>query len=141
MRKMRRPITSLSETSAHAVIVVVQVEMAFAAEDPRHLGVVALVAEHVLADGARRAQAHGVAHIVVGRADEISRVSFFDQLGDRARRGERDVIGVRLDRQQHLAAVRLARHGTLQNRPGRRLAPELAVERVPTGRSRRRPSR
>ena len=68
----------------HAVIVIVQVEMVFATQDARHLGIVAFVAEHVLADTARRAQARGVPHIVVGRANEISRVSFFDQFGDGA---------------------------------------------------------
>ena len=96
--------------------------MAFAAEDPRHLGVVALVAQHVVADGARRARgpaASPMSSLVA--PNQVSGVALFDQLGDRARGGERDVVGVGLDRQQYLAAVRLAGGGALQNaRPAAR---------------------
>ena len=106
---MRRPISFVERDIAHAVVVVVQVEVAFAAENARHFGGVALVAEHVLADGAGRAEAGGIAHVVVGRADQVAGVALFDQLGDGARGEERDVVGVRLEREQDFSLVGLAR--------------------------------
>src|ERR1017187_10568415 len=54
--KNKAPDHFVERDIPHAVIVIVQVEMASATEDPRHLGVVAFVAEHVLADSARRTQ-------------------------------------------------------------------------------------
>ena len=104
---------------SHAVVVIVQVEMVLAAEDPRHFGSVALVAEHVFADRPGRAESDGVAHIIVGRAHEISRVPFFDQLGDGTRGREWDVVGVRLNGEQHLALVRPAFRRTLEHHPSR----------------------
>ena len=94
---------------AHAVVAVVQVEDLLETQDARHLVVVALVAEHVLADGAGRPEPGGVAHVVVGRADQVAGVALLDELGDRAGGHERDVVGMGLDRQQHLALVRRAR--------------------------------
>ena len=103
---------------AHAVVVVVQIEVAFAAENARHLVGVALVAEHVLADGAGRAEAGGVAHVVVRRADQVAGVALFDQLGDGAGGRERDVVGMRLDREQDFSLVGLSRVGALQHHAG-----------------------
>ena len=72
---MSRHCSSFCETSAHAVVGVVQVEHLLEAEHAGDLGVVALVAEHVLADGAGGPQARGVAHVVVRRPHAGSRCS------------------------------------------------------------------
>ena len=52
----------------------------------RPLGVVALIAEHVVADGAGRAETGRVAHVVIACTHQVARVPLFDQLGDRPRR-------------------------------------------------------
>ena len=100
------------------MVVVVQVEVGFAAEDARDLVVVALVAEHVLADGAGRAEAGGIAHVVVGRADEVAGVAFFDQLGDRARRRRAGCRRSGPAARAGLSLVGLARVGALQHNAG-----------------------
>ena len=102
------------------MVAVVQVEDPLEPQDPRHLVVVALVAEHVLADGAGRPEPGGVAHVVVGCADQVAGVAFLDELGDRARGHERDVVGMGLDRQQHLALVRRALGRALEEDLARR---------------------
>ena len=107
--------------AGHVVIVVVQVEIAFEAQNGDQRGVVALVAQHVLADGAGRAESGGVAHVVVGGANQVARVTLPDEFGHRARGGKRDVVRVRLDGQQHLAFVRHARGRPLEKDPGRGL--------------------
>ena len=103
---------------AHAVVVVIQIEVRLAAENPRHLVGVALVAEHVVADGAGRAETGSVAHVVVGRADQVAGVPLFDQLGNRARGRKRNVIGMRLQREQHFSLMGLTRVGALQHHAG-----------------------
>ena len=106
------------------MVVVVQIEVALAAEHARDLVVVPLVAEDVVADGAGRAEAGRIAHIVVGGADEVAGVAFFDQLGDGAGGHERNVVGVGLDGEQDLSLMGLAGIGALQ-RP-RRVRPAAA---------------
>ena len=98
----------------HAVIGIVQVEDLFEPEHAGDLGVVALVAEHVVADGAGRSKAGGVAHVVVGRPHQVAGVALLDELGDRPGGDERDIVGMGLDRQQHLALVRRARGCSFQ---------------------------
>jgi hypothetical protein len=93
---------------AHAVVVVVEIEVALAAEDSGDFGVVAFIAKDVLADGACGAESRGVAHVVVGAADEVAGVALFDELGDGTCRKERDVVRVGLAGQQHFSFVRLA---------------------------------
>jgi hypothetical protein len=90
---------------AHAVVAIVQVEDALQSQHPRHLVVVALVAEHVLADRPGRAQPARVAHVVVGGADEVAGVALAHEFGHGARGRQRDVVGVGLDGQQDLALV------------------------------------
>ena len=85
----------------------------------RHLVVLALVAQHVIADGAGLADI--VAHVVVGGANQVAGVAFLDELGHGARGHEGDVIGMGLDRGQHFPAVRRARHGPLDEHAGGRL--------------------
>ncbi len=84
---------------AHAVVAVIEVEDLFEPQNARDFIVVALVAKHVLADGAGSAQSRGVTHVVVGRSNQVARVPLFDELGNRARGEERNIIGMRLDRQ------------------------------------------
>ena len=104
---------------AHAVVGIVQVEGPLETQDARDFLVVALVAQHMLADRAGRPQPAGIAHVIVGGADEIAGVAFADELGDRARRHQRDVVGMGLDRQQHLALVRRARGHPLERNVAR----------------------
>ncbi len=51
-------------------------------------------------------------------ADQVAGVTLFDQLGDGAGGRERDVIGMRLEREQDFSLVGLARVGTLQHHAG-----------------------
>ena len=111
---------------AHAVIGIVQVEGFLQPEHAGHLGVVALVAEHVVADAAGGSQARSIAHVIVGGPQQVAGVALLDQLGDHSPRHERDVVGVRLDRQQHLALVRRPLGRALDEHVlGRRVRPRL----------------
>ena len=89
-------------------------------EHPRDLFVVVLVAQHVLADGARRSQPAGIAHVVIGRTQEIAGVALGYQLGNGACCIDRDVIGMGLDRQEHLALVGRLGRRPLEVHSGRR---------------------
>ena len=105
----------------HAVIGVVQIKSLFETEHAGHLGVVALVAEHVVADAAGSSEAGGIPHVIVRGPHKVAGVSLLDELGDRSRRGERDVVRMRLDRQQHLALVRRPFCGAFEENLARRL--------------------
>src|SRR5262249_50690822 len=48
----------------------------------------------------------GVAHIIVGGPQQVAGVALLHELGDHSSRHEWNIIGVRLNRQQHLALVR-----------------------------------
>ena len=91
----------------HAVVAVIQVKVSLAAQHPRHLRRVAFVTEYILADRPRRTESGRIAHVVVRGADEVSRIALFNQFGDGARRLERDIVGMRLKREEHFAFVRL----------------------------------
>ena len=67
-------------------------------------GIVLLVIENHFAD--RRAAA---GHFVVGRTNQDARVAFADQLDNRARGKQRQIIRVRLDRSEYFALMRLPR--------------------------------
>ena len=73
----------VSRDVAHAVVVVVQREIALQTERAGLFGHLTLISQDVLADRARLANI--VAHIVVGGADHVARVAFANQLGHRAR--------------------------------------------------------
>src|SRR5205814_750521 len=119
------------------MVVVIQVEAPLATENPRHFRSIALVTEDVLADRSRCAEPGGVAHIIVGGADEVSRVTFFDQFGHRPRRHQRDIVGVSLEREKHFSLVRLAGDRALKKSFGGRWRPLL---RCGMGQSRERTS-
>ena len=91
---------------AHAVVGIIQVEGPLEPEDARHFVVVAFVAQDIVADGSGCSQSAGVAHVVVCRANEIAECSPRELAWRPCRRHERDVVGMGLDRQQHLALVR-----------------------------------
>ncbi len=103
------------------MVVVVQIEVGFAAEDARDFIGVALVAEDVVADGAGGAEAGGIAHIVVGGAYEVAGVAFFDELGDGAGGHERNVIGVGLHGEEDFSLMGPAGVEALEGDAGRRL--------------------
>ena len=94
---------------AHAVVVVVQIEVVLAAQDARDLGIVALVAKHVVADRPLRAKPRSIAHIIIGRADEIARVAFLNPLDHRSRRHQRNIVRMSLECEKHFSFVRLFR--------------------------------
>src|SRR5262249_8389867 len=48
-------------------------------------------------------------HFIVGCPDQIAGVPFTDQFRDRPSRKNRNIVGVRLNRRQHLSRVRFAR--------------------------------
>lgn len=91
--------------AAHLMVAVVEIELVFEAEDRDEFGVVILVAEDVIADGAWGAESGGVAHVVVGGTDEVAGVSLFDEFGDGAGGTEGDIVGVRLDGEEDFAAM------------------------------------
>src|SRR5439155_24287146 len=68
-----------------------------------------------------------IAHIIVGGADEVSRVTFFDQFGDRAGRHQRDIVGVSLEREKHFPFVRLTGERALKKSFGGRRRPLLLL--------------
>src|SRR5207249_1978369 len=70
--------------------------------------VVALVAENVFPDSTGRSKPSKVAHVIVGSANQVACIPLLDELGYRARGGEGDVVGMRLNRRQNLALVRCA---------------------------------
>ena len=107
--------------AAHVMVVVVEIELTLEPEDRHELGVVPLVAEHVLADGAWRSESGRVAHVVVGRADQIAGVALLNELGDGSRRKERNVVGVCLHGEQHLAFVKRLCRRTLEDDAAGRL--------------------
>ena len=103
---MSRHCSSFCETSRHAVIGVIQIECLLQAEHTCDLGVVALVAEDMVADAAGRSQARRIAHVIVRRPQQVAGAALLDKLGHDSRGHQRDVVGVGLDRQQHLSLVR-----------------------------------
>ena len=111
----------------HAVVVVVEVEVAFAAEDAGDLGVVAFVAEYMFADGAGGAEARGISHIVIGCPYEVSGIALFDQLSYCTRGRERDIVGVGLDGEEDLAFVGLAGDRAFEKWAGGGLLSESAA--------------
>ena len=96
------------------MVAVVQVEVALAAQNARDVIRITLVPERAFRHRPRRAQPGRIAHIVVGGAHQVTRVSFFDQLGNRAGREKRKVVRMRLQREQHFSLVRLALGRALQ---------------------------
>src|SRR5262249_33650805 len=90
----------------HAMIGIIEIKHFFKTEDAGHFGVVALIAEHVVADAAGRAQTGCITHVVIRCPQEITCVSLLDELADGSRCREWNVIGVRLDSQQRFALVR-----------------------------------
>ena len=54
-----------------------------------------------------RLRSYGVLFVVAG-ANQVAGVTLFDQLGDRAAGQNRVVVGMRRDRGQHFARMRLA---------------------------------
>lgn len=80
-----------------------------------------LVPKHVVADGSHRAQAGRIAHIIVSGADEVASIALFDQFDYRARRRERDIIGMSLKYEKYFPFMGLARGGAFKkNSAGRR---------------------
>src|SRR5438477_460190 len=55
----------------------------------------------------------GSGHFIVRGADQITRVSFADELRDRATRENRNIIGMRLERGEYFAGMRFAGSGAL----------------------------
>ena len=115
--------------------------MVFAAEDPRHLGVVALVAEHVLADGARRAQTRRrrpCRRWSRGRGIPCILPRSAWRPCPRRRAGMSSECAWTAS--STLPACGWSADGALQNDPAGGRRRRLLLERAPTGRARRRPS-
>ena len=91
--------------TAHVMVVVIQIELALQAKNRHELFIVAFVTQDVFADGTWRPQSGRVAHVIVGRTDQIAGVALLNELGDRSGREQRNIIGVGLHGEEHLAFV------------------------------------
>ena len=79
------------------------------------MSVVAFIAERVFGDRPGRAEARGIAHIVIGGAHQVTGVALLDQLGHSARGQKRNIVRMRLECEQHLSLVRPAFGRALQD--------------------------
>src|SRR5690348_14848045 len=59
----------------------------------------------MVTDATGGSEAWSITHVIVGSPQQVAGVPFPDQLGDNSSRHERNVVGVCLDREQHLALV------------------------------------
>jgi hypothetical protein len=87
---------------------IIEKEGFFQPQAAGHFLRVVLVLEHDVANGSA-----GTRHRIVRHVDEVSRVSFIQQLEDGASGENRDVITVGLNGSKHFSAVWLAGLGTL----------------------------
>src|SRR5260370_38242003 len=90
--------------SVHGMVVVVEVKALPASENLGDLLRVQLIRPHGFADAA------GTRHVVVGHADQIAGVAFFDQLQGHAGGEDRNVIPMGLDPSLHFPRMRLSRN-------------------------------
>ena len=68
------------------------------------------------ADRPNRAETRRIAHVVVCGPHQIPCVAFLHELRDRTRGGQRNIIRVRLNREQYLSTMRRALSWPLEKR-------------------------